>query len=89
LKVAILCAFIISIVAAFVKTLVNGSVSTHPGIRAVATFTGPTATTVNFSGAGTFPPGGTAYSQNATVTEKDFHGVNGVYHIIDKVLLPQ
>ncbi|MEQ1553789.1 MAG: fasciclin domain-containing protein [Ferruginibacter sp.] len=75
--------------ATFIKTLVNTGVAAHPGVRAQATFTGSVASTVTFSGAGTFPPGGTPYSQIATVTEKDLHAVNGVLHIIDKVLLPQ
>lgn len=74
----------------FVKTLVNGSLSVHPGISARATYTGPVATAASFTGYGTFPSGGTPYSgpaANATVIDK--HAVNGVYHIIDRVLLPQ
>ena len=73
-----------------VTTLVNGSIAAHPGIRALATFTGPTATTVSFTGLGTFPPGGAAFSGTAaTVIDRDNHAVNGVFHIIDRVLLPQ
>jgi Fasciclin domain len=75
--------------AAFVKTLVNGAVAAHPGVSAVATFTGPVASAVSFAGAGTFPPGGPAFSQPANVIDKDNHGANGVLHIIDKVMLPQ
>jgi Fasciclin domain len=76
--------------AAFVKTLVNGGVAAHPGVRAIATYTGPVATTVNFGGLGTFPPGGAPFSDApASVIDKDNHGANGVFHIIDKVLLPQ
>jgi hypothetical protein len=76
--------------AAFVKTLVNGGVATHPGVRTIATYTGPVATTVNFSGLGTFPPGGAPFSDApASVIDKDNHGANGVFHTIDKVLLPQ
>jgi Fasciclin domain len=74
----------------FVKTLVNGSVAVHPGILAKATYTGAFATGATFTGLGTFPPGGAAYSgapANAVAIDK--HAVNGVYHIIDKVLLPQ
>lgn len=74
----------------FVKTLVNGSVAAHPGILAKATYTGAFATGATFTGLGTFPPGGAAYSgapANAVAIDK--HAVNGVYHIIDKVLLPQ
>jgi hypothetical protein len=77
---------------AFVKTLVNGAAAAHPGINAQAFFTGPVADSVKFTGLGTFPPGGAPFSSPAakTVTGKvDKHALNGVYHIIDKVLLPQ
>jgi hypothetical protein len=74
---------------AFVKTLVNGGVPAHPGVLAAATFGGPVTTAVTFAGAGTFPPGGTAFSQAANVIDKDNHGANGVLHIIDRVMLPQ
>jgi hypothetical protein len=75
----------------FVTTLVNGSVATHPGIRALATFgASPIPTAVTFTGLGTFPSGGTPYSSPAAnVVTRDKHAVNGVYHIIDRVLLPQ
>jgi uncharacterized surface protein with fasciclin (FAS1) repeats len=74
----------------FVKTLVNGSVAVHPGISARATYTGPFATAATFTGLGTFPSGGAPYSgpaANAVAIDK--HAVNGVFHIIDRVLLPQ
>jgi uncharacterized surface protein with fasciclin (FAS1) repeats len=74
----------------FVTTLVNGSYPTHPGIMAQATFTGPFVTSLQFTGLGTFPPGGTPYSGPAANTIVfDEIGVNGVVHKIDKVLLPQ
>jgi uncharacterized surface protein with fasciclin (FAS1) repeats len=73
----------------FVKTLVNGSIAAHPGVLAQATYTGPAATSVKFSSYGTFPPGGAAFSYVANSITLDKHAVNGVYHIIDKVLLPQ
>ncbi len=74
----------------FVKTLVNSGVAVHPGILAQATFTGPSATALMFTGLGTFPPGGGPYTGAAANTIKmDQHAVNGVYHIIDKVLFPQ
>jgi len=74
----------------FIKTLVNGSLAIHPGVLAQATFTGPFVTTLKFTGYGTFPPGGAPFSgAAATAVTIDKHAVNGVYHIIDKVLLPQ
>ncbi len=74
----------------FVKTLVNGAFAAHPGISARATYAGPVATAATFTGLGTFPSGGAPYSgpaANATVIDR--HAVNGVFHIIDRVLLPQ
>lgn len=74
----------------FVKTLVNGSVAAHPGISVKATYTGAFATAATFTGLGTFPPGGAPYSgAAANAVTLDKHAVNGVYHIIDRVLLPQ
>jgi len=74
----------------FYKTLVNSSVSAHPGVMAQATFTGPFVTDLKFTGLGTFPPGGAPFSgAPATAVSLDNHGVNGVYDVIDKVLLPQ
>jgi uncharacterized surface protein with fasciclin (FAS1) repeats len=73
----------------FVKTLVNGGIAAHPGVMAQATYTGPVATSVNFSSYGTFPPGGVPFSYTANSVTLDKHAVNGVYHIINKVLLPQ
>jgi uncharacterized surface protein with fasciclin (FAS1) repeats len=73
-----------------VKTLVNGSLSVHPGVLAKATFTGPSVTTLQFTGYGTFPSGGTPFSSApATAVTIDKLAVNGVYHIINSVLLPQ
>jgi Fasciclin domain len=74
----------------FVKTLVNGSVAAHPGVSVKATYTGPFATAATFTGLGTFPPGGAPYSGTAAnAVTLDRHAVNGVFHIIDRVLLPQ
>lgn len=74
----------------FIKTLVNGSVAVHPGVSAQATFTGATVSSLKFTGLGTFPPGGAPFSGTpATAIAMDKHAVNGVYHIINSVLLPQ
>ena len=74
----------------FIKTLVNGGIAAHPGISAQSTYTGPFATSIAFKGYGTFPPGGAPYSGAAATTVAiDKHAVNGVYHIINSVLLPQ
>ena len=74
----------------FYTTLVNTVVAVHPGVMAKATFTGPFVTNLQFTGLGTFPPGGAPYSgAAATATSLDNHCVNGVYYVIDKVLLPQ
>ncbi|MEO6729856.1 MAG: hypothetical protein ABIN01_01475 [Ferruginibacter sp.] len=71
-------------------TLVNGSVAAHPGIVAQATFTGPSVTALKFTGLGTFPPGGAPYSgAAANATAWDRMALNGVLHVIDRVLLPQ
>jgi hypothetical protein len=74
----------------FVTTLVNSSFAAHPGIMANATFTGPFVTNLTFTGLGTFPPGGAPFTGTAaTAISADNHAVNGVYHVIDNVLLPQ
>jgi uncharacterized surface protein with fasciclin (FAS1) repeats len=74
----------------FVTTLVNSVYAAHPGIEAQATFTGPVVSSLQFTGLGTFPPGGTPYSGTPANTVKfDEIGVNGVVHVIDAVLLPQ
>jgi uncharacterized surface protein with fasciclin (FAS1) repeats len=74
----------------FVKTLVNGALAIHPGVMAQATYTGPAVTSLKFTGYGTFPPGGAPFSGTAaSAVTMDKHAVNGVYHIINSVLLPQ
>ncbi len=74
----------------FVTTLVNSAYPTHPGIMAQATFTGPVVTSLQFTGLGTFPPGGTPYSSPpANTLIPDRVAVNGIVHEIDQVLLPQ
>jgi uncharacterized surface protein with fasciclin (FAS1) repeats len=85
---------------AFYKTLINSDTSTlahsHPGIEVQATFTGPFVSGLQFTGLGTFPPGGAPYSgapaKAEIVAQNPFYdniAVNGVYYVIDKVLLPQ
>jgi len=75
---------------AFYKTLINTVVAAHPGIMAQASFTGPFVSSLKFTGLGTFPPGGAPYSgAAANAISLDNHEVNGVYYVIDKVLLPQ
>ncbi len=74
----------------FYQTLVNSVYATHPGILAQATFAGPFVSDLKFTGLGTFPPGGAPFSDTpATAVSLDNHAVNGVYYVIDKVLLPQ
>jgi uncharacterized surface protein with fasciclin (FAS1) repeats len=73
----------------FIKTLVNAGVAVHPGIMAKTTYTGPIATALTFSSYGSFPPGGAAFSYTANAVSIDQLAVNGIFHVIDKVLLPQ
>lgn len=74
----------------FYTTLINTVVPVHPGILVNATFAGPFVTSLTFTGLGTFPPGGAPYSgPAANAVSLDNHEVNGVYYVIDKVLLPQ
>jgi hypothetical protein len=80
----------ISATPIFIKTLVNGSIAVHPGVMAQSTYVGPAVTGLKFTGYGTFPPGGAPFSgAAANAITWDKHAVNGVYHILDKVLLPQ
>lgn len=77
-------------VATSVKTLVNAGLATHPGINAQATFAGPFTTSVTFTGVGAAnatPLG--SFGGTATVVGADRLAVNGIFHIIDRVLLPQ
>lgn len=76
--------------AGFVKTLVNSSISVHPGIMVQASFTGPAVTSLQFTGYGTFPSGGAPFSGSpVSAVSMDKLAVNGVYHIINGILLPQ
>jgi uncharacterized surface protein with fasciclin (FAS1) repeats len=73
----------------FVKTLVNSSFPTHPGIMVQATFAGPYTTNITFNGVGNFTGAPAFTGPVATVVSKDKIAVNGVYHVIDRVLLAQ
>ncbi len=74
----------------FYTTLINSVLAIHPGINAQATYAGPFVTSLQLTGYGTFPPGGQPYSGTpAKSISLDHHAVNGVYHVIDQVLLPQ
>ncbi|MDE3212577.1 MAG: fasciclin domain-containing protein [Bacteroidota bacterium] len=71
-------------------TMVNSVYPTHPGVMAQATFAGPIVTNLQFTGLGTFPSGGAPFSgPPAVATSLDNHCVNGVFYIINQVLLPQ
>jgi hypothetical protein len=75
----------------FIQTLVNGSVATHPGVIAIATYTGPAVTSLKFVGLGPLLTPTTIPYSGAPVTaiSTDKLAVNGVYHILNGVLLPQ
>ena len=67
---------------------ITGGTISGSGTFSTATFSQLTGAT--FTGLGTFPPGGAPYSGTAAnAVAIDKHAVNGVYHIIDRVLLPQ
>jgi uncharacterized surface protein with fasciclin (FAS1) repeats len=70
-------------------TLVNSGVPPHPGVRGQATFfTGsPFVFELQFTGyGGAATPFGSAPAHS---TQLDKFAINGVYHVIDKVLIPQ
>jgi uncharacterized surface protein with fasciclin (FAS1) repeats len=69
----------------FYQTLVNASVAAHPGVSVTSFFTGQVVDSMKVIGVG-------AGSELATAkppTTFDRHGVNGVVHVIDRVLRPQ
>jgi hypothetical protein len=71
-------------------TLINGAIPAHPGLRLQSAFAGGFAASFTATPLGTFPPGGAPYSgPAANGVKRDQNAVNGVYHIIDRVLLPQ
>ena len=73
----------------FVSTLVNAGFAPHPGILVKPTYTGPFVTALTFSSFGSTTPGAPPFSYTANTLGIDRLAVNGIFHIIDKVLLPQ
>lgn len=72
-------------------TLVTGQIPYQPILKIQTTFSPQfLGTSMKIIGYGTFPPGGAAYSgAAANTTSIDKFAVNGVLHVIDKLLLPQ
>ncbi|HEX7458702.1 MAG TPA: hypothetical protein VF301_09720, partial [Ginsengibacter sp.] len=71
-------------------TLVNTVFAPHPGMLAQSTFTGPFVSSLQFTGLAFSPSNiGGVPTGTATAISLDNHCVNGVYYVIDKVLLPQ
>ena len=70
---------------AFFPTLLNGAIPAHPGVKVQATFIGGFGVALQVTGAGN---GGNPALSTAP-TNLDKNAVNGVEHIIDRVLLPQ
>lgn len=84
------CNMLIPSGGGFYQTLLNGSIAAHPGLQLQASFSGPFAAAFTATGLGTLPGGGIPYSgPAANGIKRDVHGVNGVLHVIDRVLLPQ
>lgn len=84
----------------FYTTLVNSSsdpiLQSHPGVMITPTYTGQTISEISFRGLGTFPPvpnpipyGGAAAKAVPAGNFWETNCVNGVYYVIDRVLLPQ
>lgn len=71
--------------ATFFPTLLNGGIPTHPGVKVQATFIGGFGAALQVTGVGN---GGVAANSFAPAN-LDKNAVNGVEHIIDRVLLPQ
>lgn len=84
-----------SALPAFQKTMLNNAFPTHPGVMTQATFTGPVVSGLKITGLGplltstTVPYSGTPANVIPTATGMDRQAVNGVYYVIDRVLLPQ
>ncbi len=68
-------------------TLLNGSISSHPGIKMRATFVGPVVTGFTLTSQ-VLTPGGVIDGPVANMVSKDGHAVNGIVHKIDGVLIP-
>lgn len=73
----------------FYKTLVNSGVATHPGILINPVYANPyTISKVTFTGTYSLVPGEPYAGPAAESISKDNHAVNGVYYVINQVLLP-
>lgn len=68
-----------------IPTLLNGAVPSHPGVKLMATFTGPFVTAATVKGVAN----PTASKLIINATSSDQHFINGVLHKIDQVLRPQ
>ncbi len=73
----------------FVSTLVNAAFAPHPGILVKPTYAGPFVTALTFSSYGSTTAGAPAFSYTANAVALDRLAVNGIFYIIDKVLIPQ
>lgn len=71
--------------ATFYKTLVNASVSIHPGVSVQSFFTGNVVDSMKVLGIGL----GSTIATAKPAANFDKHGINGVVHIIDAILRPQ
>lgn len=73
--------------ATLVPTFVNLSVPTHPGVSIQAFFTGPFVDSLKVLGVA--PSNGGIPATSKPRSSFDINAVNGVLHVIDKLLLPQ
>ena len=70
---------------AFFPTLLNRAIPIHPGVKVQSFFTGPVVDSIKVTGVGN---GGVA-ATSKPASNFDKNAVNGIIHIIDRVLLPQ
>ena len=73
-----------------VPTLLNGAIATHPGVRLMATFSGPFVTAATIKGAANATASNLIINPTPNPAgSSDQHFTNGVLHKIDQVLRPQ